>query len=262
MNSLTYLQEKYILYLKDRSIHTIILAFTIGVALFELGVIILIKRFNQIESKAYALCEKKFNNQGYDTAVKYLKGFVKKFPRSEKIMDAMYSLAISHQKREDFSAEAKVWQQIIQYNHLHEPERVQEAYYNFGICQEKLGNINFALKSYEVATNGPNKSITGRALFSLSRLYEQQNMDSNAALVHRLIMTKIPNEEIAQKAADKIEELNLKNLLSECKNTYHVKQGDTLYSIAKRFDTTVTSIMKANRMSDTSLHIGMPLKVP
>ncbi|MBM3243211.1 LysM peptidoglycan-binding domain-containing protein [Candidatus Poribacteria bacterium] len=262
MNSLTYLQEKYILYLKDRSIHTLILAFTIGVALFELGAIILINRLNQIESKAYALCEKKFNTQGYDTAVKYLKGFVKKFPKSEKIMDAMYSLAISHQKREDFSAEAKVWQQIIQSNNLNEPERVQEAYYNFGICQEKLGNINFALKSYEAAANGPNTSITGKALFSLSRLYEQQDLDSNAALVYRLIMTKIPNKEMGQKAADKIEELDLKHLLSECKTTYRVKRGDTLYSIAKNFDTTASLIMKANRLNNTSLQIGMHLKVP
>ena len=174
----------------------------------------------------------------------------------------MYSLAISHQKREDFSAEAKVWQQIIQYSNLNEPERVQEAYYNLGVCQEKLGNINLALKSYEFATNGPSASTTGRALFSLSRLYEQQNLDSNAALVYRLIMTKIPNKEMVQKAADKIEELNLKNLLSECKNTYRVERGDTLNSIAKRFDTTVVLIMKVNGLSDTSIQIGMDLKVP
>ena len=112
-----------------------------------------------------------------------------------------------------------------------------------------MGNINFALKSYEVATNGPNTSISGKALFSLSRLY------------NRLIMTKIPNKEMAQKAADK-EELDLKNLLSECKTTYRVKRGDTLYSIAKHFDTTASLIMKANRLNNTSLQIGMNLKVP
>ena len=77
--------EKYIPYLKDKSILTIIVAFIIGVALFELGAIILIDRFSMNEYEAYNLCENTFNEQQYDTAVKCLKGFVKKFPRSEKV---------------------------------------------------------------------------------------------------------------------------------------------------------------------------------
>jgi len=116
------------LYLKDRSILTIILAFTIGIALFELGAIILINRYNLNESEAYSLCEKTSNEQHYDTVVKCLKGFVKKFPKSERVVDVMYSLAISHQKQKNFSAESKVWQQIIQHNNPIDPEKVQEAY--------------------------------------------------------------------------------------------------------------------------------------
>ena len=272
MNSFTYLREKLkdksisreecILYLKDKSVHTIILAFTIGIALFELGAIILINRFNLNEFEAYVLCEKKFNEQQYGTSVKYLKGFVNKFPKSEKIMDAMYSLAISHQQRKDFSAESKVWQQIIQHNNPIDPERVQEAYYNLGICQEKLDNINFALKSYEFASKGPDASITNKALFSRSRLYEQQNLDSRAALVCNLIMKRFPGEESTPKAANKLGELNLKHLLEEYQTTYRVERGDTLISIAKRFNTTINLIMKANGLSDTVIKIGMNLKVP
>jgi len=263
MNSFTDLREKCILYLKDKSIHQIILAFTIGVALFELGAIILINRFNNNESKAYALCEKNFNNQQYATAVKYLKGFVKKFPESEKVMDAMYSLAISHQNREDFSAESKVWQQIIKYNNPIDPKLVQEAYYRLGICQEKLGNINFALKSYETASkDGPNISIMSNALLNVGRLYEKQDLDSKATLVYRLVMQKFPKEKSAQEAANKLGNLNLKHLLSEYQTAYRVKKGDNLTSIAKRFDTTIAAIMKANELSDTSIKIGMKLKVP
>ncbi|MFQ6042729.1 MAG: LysM peptidoglycan-binding domain-containing protein [Candidatus Poribacteria bacterium] len=263
MNSFTGLRERCLLYLKDKSVHTIIIAFTIGVALFELGAIILINRFNKNESKAYALCEKNFNNQQYAKAVQYLKGFVKKFPESEKIVDAMYALAISHQNQRDFVAESKVWQQIIKYSNPIDPERVQEAYYNLGICQEKLGNINFALKSYEAASKeGPNTSIMSRALFSAGRLYEQQKLDSKAALVYRLVMQKFPDEDSAQKAANQLSDLNLKHLLSEYQTTYRVKKGDNLTSIAKRFDTTIAVIMKANGLSDTSIKIGMKLKVP
>jgi TolA-binding protein len=260
MNSFTYLREKCLFYL--RSIYTIIIAFTIGVALFELGAIMLINRFNQNEAKAYALCEKNFNNQQYDNAVKYLKGFVKKFPENENIIDAMYALAISYQKRKDFSSESKIWQQIIQHNNPVDPELTQEAYYNLGICQENLGNIKFALKSYDAASKGPNTSITSKALFSVSRLYEKQNLDSRAALVYRLIMKNFPNEESAREAADRLGKLNLKHLLSENQTIYRVKRGDTISSIAKRFDTTIDSIMKASKLSNTAIKIGMNLTVP
>jgi len=262
LNNKSISREKCILYLKDRSILTIILTFTIGIALFEFGAIILINRFNLNESEAYSLCDKTLNEQHYDTVVKCLKGFVKKFPKSERVVDVMYSLAISHQKQNNFSAESKVWQQIIQHNNPVDPEKVQESYYNLGICQENLDNIEFAIKSYEVASKGPNELIVNKALFSVGRLSEQQNLDSKAALVYHLIMKKFPREESAQEAANKLGELNLKHLPSENQTTYNVKKGDNLISIAKRFNTTVPLITEANGLDNTSIKIGMDLKVP
>jgi LysM repeat protein len=188
---------------------------------------------------------------------------VKRFPESDKIMDAMYALAISHQNRGDFAAESKIWQQIIKYNNSIDPKLVQEAYYRLGICQEKLGNIDFALKSYDTASKeGPNTSIMSSALLSVGGLYEKQHLDSRAALVYRLVMQKFPQEKAAQEAANKLGNLNLEYLLSEYQTIYRVKKGDNLTAIAKRFDTTIDTIMKSNRLSDTSIKIGMELEVP
>jgi LysM repeat protein len=45
--------------------------------------------------------------------------------------------------------------------------------------------------------------------------------------------------------------------------TYIVKRGDTLYEIARRFKTTVTTIQQLNGMgSSTMLHVGDVLKIP
>lgn len=44
--------------------------------------------------------------------------------------------------------------------------------------------------------------------------------------------------------------------------TYTVKSGDNLYSIANRFNTSVTTIMNLNNLSNTNLSIGQQLKVP
>ena len=43
---------------------------------------------------------------------------------------------------------------------------------------------------------------------------------------------------------------------------YQVKQGDTLYMIAREHGTTINELMKVNKKSDFSLSIGDQLKVP
>ena len=43
---------------------------------------------------------------------------------------------------------------------------------------------------------------------------------------------------------------------------YTVKKNDTLYSIAKNFNTTVTDIINLNNLSNSNLNIGQILKIP
>lgn len=44
--------------------------------------------------------------------------------------------------------------------------------------------------------------------------------------------------------------------------TYTVKSGDTLYSIAKKYDTTVNAITTLNNLTSSTLSIGQTLKIP
>ena len=44
--------------------------------------------------------------------------------------------------------------------------------------------------------------------------------------------------------------------------TYTVKKGDTLYNIAKRYDTTVDEIIKLSHLTSTNLYIGQQLTIP
>ena len=44
--------------------------------------------------------------------------------------------------------------------------------------------------------------------------------------------------------------------------TYTVKKGDSLYSIAKKYNTSVANIMKLNNLTKTNLTIGQILKIP
>ena len=44
--------------------------------------------------------------------------------------------------------------------------------------------------------------------------------------------------------------------------TYTVKKGDTLYNIAKRYETNVDEIIKLNHLKSTALNIGQTLSIP
>ena len=44
--------------------------------------------------------------------------------------------------------------------------------------------------------------------------------------------------------------------------TYTVKSGDTLYSIAKKYNTTVNAITTLNNLTSNNLSIGQTLKIP
>ena len=44
--------------------------------------------------------------------------------------------------------------------------------------------------------------------------------------------------------------------------TYTVKSGDNLYTIAKRYNTSASAIMKLNNLPNTNLSIGQKLKIP
>lgn len=45
-------------------------------------------------------------------------------------------------------------------------------------------------------------------------------------------------------------------------DTYKVMSGDTLYSISKKLDTTVTELKKINNLSNNNLSVGQILKIP
>jgi lipoprotein-anchoring transpeptidase ErfK/SrfK len=74
------------------------------------------------------------------------------------------------------------------------------------------------------------------------------------------------NPSMINRIQDKIYEINLKMLFSpdsedKCSKIYTVKRGDALAKIARKFNTTVDLIKKANNLSSTKIIPGQELKV-
>lgn len=102
----------------------------------------------------------------------------------------------------------------------------------------------------EVETDYKNYTVTkGDNLYAIAREYnttvnnlmEINNLKSNLLSIGQVI--KVPTTSF------------------DNQNTYIVKSGDTLYSIARKFGKTVTDIQNKNSLSGTTLTIGQVLKI-
>ena len=99
--------------------------------------------------------------------------------------------------------------------------------------------------TYKVKSGDTLYSIAKKYNISVNELKELNNLKNNNIIVGQVLKIKsnIPSEEVTGK------------------NYYIVKSGDTLYSIAKKYNTTVDEIKKLNNLKSNNLSIGMELKI-
>lgn len=83
---------------------------------------------------------------------------------------------------------------------------------------------------------------------TVNELKQLNNLTSNTLSIGQQL--KIPTEEIIEP-----------NIPTDS-NTYIVKSGDNLYSIAKKYDITVDNLKTTNNLTSNTLSIGQVLKIP
>ena len=99
---------------------------------------------------------------------------------------------------------------------------------------------------------------SGDSLYSIARKYNTtvdeikrlNNLSSNALSIGQVL--KIPSSSESSNTGSN----------TGTTNTYVVKSGDSLYSIARKYNTTVDEIKKLNNLSSNLLNIGQVLKIP
>jgi len=102
------------------------------------------------------------------------------------------------------------------------------------------------LNTYTVKKGDTLYSIANKYNISISELKELNNLTSNALSIGQTL---------------KIRD-NSSDIITEDYDYYTVKQGDTLYSIAKRYNTTFNELKELNNLSTNVLSIGQMLKIP
>ena len=105
-------------------------------------------------------------------------------------------------------------------------------------------------------------SIARANNISVDTLIKDNALTNNNLKIGQSLKIRIPTEEI--------------NVIEECYGpdytppvdttpvvtTYTVVKGDSLYQIAKRFNTTASAIMNLNNLPNTNLSIGQKVKIP
>lgn len=149
--------------------------------------------------------------------------------------------------------------------------------------------------TYTVAKGDTLYSIASKLGTTVDELKRLNNLTSNTLQIGQIL--RIPTEEISEteediyvvKSGDTLYSIarnnsttvdtlkTLNNLTSDTlrvgqllklpsplipDNTYTVQKGDTLYSIANRYNIDVDSLKNANRLTSNSLRVGQILKIP
>lgn len=144
---------------------------------------------------------------------------------------------------------------IIEYGFINNPDdlkRIQENYREYVDAVVKAIKETFNVKkdeediiTYVVKSGDTLWSIARRFGVSVETLRRANGIYSDMLMIGQII--KIPVKSI---------------MYNDEYVMYQVKPGDTLWSIARRFNTTVDSIVIANNLTTNMLMVGQQLKIP
>ena len=106
----------------------------------------------------------------------------------------------------------------------------------------------------------------GDTLSSIAHMFDvsindlRRRNDISGSRIHVGDVLKIPQHKYSQQNKDRSSRQRKKSR-SNLVNHY-VKQGDSLWNLARKYDTTTKNIVRMNHLSSTKLKIGQKLKIP
>ncbi|MBL7170440.1 MAG: tetratricopeptide repeat protein [Candidatus Omnitrophica bacterium] len=143
---------------------------------------------------------------------------------------------------------------------------VDDALLGLGRIYEKEGEVEDALASIEkVAANFRETREVARVILDIAALYEKKEEWVKSLDLYYKVCKDFPEGDLVQNAEDGISRINTHLIFSryptEDSFIYRVEKGDSLSSIAKKFNTTIELITESNGLKTTMLKPGQRLKI-
>ena len=128
------------------------------------------------------------------------------------------------------------------------------------------GNEDGAISNLEnVIIKYPDSPRTESSYFALASIYEKRRDFLKAKDLYQKIIEKFPTSKYIIRSQEALDNINIKILFSPIMThdsfAYEVQKGDTLAKLAKKYNTTIELISKANDIKGSNIKIGRKLKI-
>ena len=157
-----------------------------------------------------------------------------------------------------------LWEEIVTWD---DPASGEEAEFYLGWIAEEEGDQDKArevLSSY--LRRYPDSYRSDRARLVLARINSVDGDLAESRELFREVLESSENDQVTSQARQELGKLNFTIFFSpeidEDSQTYTVRSGDSLTSIARAYNTTPDLVKKMNRIRGEIIHPGQVLKVP
>ena len=138
--------------------------------------------------------------------------------------------------------------------------------YDRGRAYLKAGEEEKAVNAFVIAvTQYPESGYAAKSLRELAAMYQKSGNYVKSVYYYKRILSGFPDIKDAKKIRRTVDDLNMQILLSsvitEDSVEYQIQPGDTLFGIAKMFNTTVGLIKRINGLSNDVIRPGQKLKI-
>ena len=243
-----------------------VLVFILG--LLSVSFLVLLRWQERLEEKrisTYASGELLYREGKYSEAIKRFKEVVAGYPQSEEARDARYRVALSLAKLGRYKEAEGYLEKFLE--DFPESGYTDKVYYRLGRLEEEQGNLDKALLLYrKVITDFTPGSMSDEAILSEGRIRVSKGEWKSAREAFQKVIDDFPESNSFLQARKELGDLNIRLIFSSTavegdSLIYEVKDGDSLYSISRKFKTTIPLLMKSNRLKNSVIRPGKTLKI-
>lgn len=204
-----------------------------------------------------------YENGDIATAVDLWEATYKKYPNSDAGEESAYMLAKSYLNINELQKSKSHWLFLQGRN---KEKYGAECLFNLAGIAKSTGETNIAIGEYEQLINEyPNSELVDDAMLNLAIVLREQGNLQEAQNKLMEIEQKYPSSNLINIVQDELGKINVGILFSakqgEGTTEYVVKTGDSLFTIAQEFGTTVELIKKCNNLKSDFIKPGDKLRV-
>ncbi len=217
------------------------------------------KSLEEKRISTYALGKSLYEEKKYAEAINQFKKVIEHYPQSKEARDASYRIALSFVGLESYKEAGDYFQKFLK--DFPESNYADKVYYQLGWLEEKQGNPDKALQLYQkVLTDFSSKEMSAKAILGQGRIRAAKGEWKLAREAFQKVMDNFPESSSFLPARKALGNLNIELIFSSA-ITDKVEDGDSLYTIAKKFKTTIALLKKSNGLKSSVIRPGKTLKV-